>query len=61
MSPIAGIVSKQEGLEGDLRFAHMRIRTYQEQVLAEMKLSDVIWLCCYSQSYHCSNYPSVCQ
>lgn len=34
MSPIAGIVSLQEKLEGNLRYSHMRVRTYAEQVHA---------------------------
>ena len=40
MSPIADIVSKQERLEGDLRYAHMRIRAYKEQVHLGMELSS---------------------
>ena len=32
MRPIVGLVRRQELLEGDLRFAHMRLRAQSEQV-----------------------------
>ena len=31
MNPIAALVCRQELLEGNLRFAHMRVRTAREQ------------------------------
>ena len=36
MSPIAGIVSEQERLEGNLRYSHMRVRTNAQQVMSHV-------------------------